>query len=292
MQLPKLRCRNPRRDRRARRARRRSAPPPGDGRRVFAAALAVAALVLAGSTAAEPVAFATARPMDLANPEPRWVAVRFEVSPAEQPGRIDAVYSRALTGWLESEDDTHSRVTISGPTIESHLVAAEEPIPGSFSDFVWSFDRRTGHVRSATMEGVVMRTLDWGIARTRARVRLRFRMDTLRAAGFRAPRRVLGQPVSYFCDPDSRNDCVRVRPRRYDPATGYVNAVGTIEVENPVLGMRTFSSLGEATFHEVDAPGDAIDAASEATDAPGDAIGALGDEARAPGLSAGLHSAR
>jgi hypothetical protein len=241
------------------------------GRRALALVAVLAGLAVGGVARAAP-------PMDLANAEPRWVEVRFEISPAEHPGRTDAVYSRPLSAWLEPEaDDARLRVTISGPTVESHLVAEQEPVPGSFSDFVWSFDRSTGHVHSATVEGIVIRTLDWGIARTRARARLRFRMDTLRAAGFRTPRSVLGQPVSYFCDPDARDDCVRVRPHRYDRATGYVNAVGPIEVENPVLGMRTFSTLGEARFHEIEAtaaddgaPGDALTAADDG--APGDAL--------------------
>jgi len=214
-----------------------------------------AALVALVAAAPVALAAAAAEPMDLANPEPRWVAVRFEVSPAEEPGRIDAVYGPPVTAWLEPEDDAAwLRVTIPGHAVESHIVAGHHPVPGTFSDFVWRFDRPTGNVQSATMEGIVVRTLDWGLARTRTNLRLRFHMDTLHAAGFREPRRVLGQSVSYFCDPDARDDCVRVRPRRYDPVTGYVNAVGSIDVENAVLGVRTFSTLGEAMFSELDAP--------------------------------------
>jgi len=229
--------------------RRRRAGRTDRGSRRLRLAAALVAVAAAASSSADP--------MDLANAEPRWVTVRFEVSPAEEPGRTDAVYGPPLSAWAEPEPDAaRLRVTIPGRAVETHLVAGHDPVPGTFSDFVWSFDRATGHVHSATVEGTVVRTLDWGVARTRAKARLRFRMDTLHAAGFRTPRRVLGQPVSYFCDPDARDDCVRVRPHRYDPATGYVNAVGPIEVENPVLGMRTFSTLGEARFSELEAPDD------------------------------------
>ena len=42
--------------------------------------LALMALLLAAPAAAEP--------MDLSNPEARWVAVRFEVSPEDRPGQV------------------------------------------------------------------------------------------------------------------------------------------------------------------------------------------------------------
>jgi len=175
-------------------------------RRVMRVATLTGALawpvLAAGPGGAEPAGPAAARstdlssaPMDLSNAEPRRVAVRFEVSPAEHPGRTDSVYTPPLAAWLEPEQRAaRLRVTIPGPTVEAHLVAGHEPVPGSFSDFVWSFDPATGHVHSATVHGRVVRTLDWGLARTRARARLRFRMDTLGTAGFRAPHRVLASP--------------------------------------------------------------------------------------------------
>jgi len=211
------------------------------------AVLAATLIALGGPAAAEP--------MDLGNAQARWVTVRFEISPAELPGQFDSVYGPPLTAWLEAEaGTTRMRLTIPGAAVEANLVDQEDPIPGSFSDFVWTFDAETGHVHSAAVEGTVMRTLDWGLVTTRTKARLRFQMDTLRSAGYRKPRSVLGQPVNYFCDPEARRDCTQVRPRRYDPVTGYVNAVGPIEVENTVLGVRTFSTLGEAVFSEREAP--------------------------------------
>ena len=41
-------------------------------------------------------AAATAEPMALSDPEPRWVQVRYEVSPWERPGQTDSVYSPPL----------------------------------------------------------------------------------------------------------------------------------------------------------------------------------------------------
>lgn len=229
--------------------------------RQLAAPLCLLAVTLAAK--------ATAAPMDLSDATPRWVAVRFETSPAEQPARTDVVYGPPLAAWLEPEaEGARVRVAIPGHEVETRLVADHEPVPGTFSDFVWSFDPATGDVRS-TMDGTVMRTLHWGIAHLRTQAQLHFRMDTLHVAGFRKPRRLLGQSVVDYCDPDAQRDCVRVRPRRYDPATGYVNAVGPIEVENALIGVRTFSTLGEAIFSERDgSQEDGHDSAPEVASGP------------------------
>ena len=211
-------------------------------------------IALVGLAWLAPSGPAAAEPMDLRNAEARFVTVRFETSPAELPGQFDAVYGVPLTAWLEPEPGTtRMRLTIPADAVERHLLGRQEPIPGSFSDFVWTFDAETGHVHSARVEGSVICHLDWGLVTSRAKARLRFEMDTFRTAGYRKPRSVLGQPVNSFCDPDEHGDCQRVSPLPYDPTTGYVNAVGPIDVENAVLGMRTFSTIGEAVFSDREA---------------------------------------
>lgn len=209
-----------------------------------------AALWIAGWLLASPLA--AAEPVDLGNREPRWIWIRFEVSPPDQPASTDARYSPPQSAWLEpTEDGAALRVTLPGATVESQLLASEEPVAGSFSDFRWSIDPGTGHVLSATLEGTVMRRLDFGIATARVPAKLRFEMSTLRPAGFRSKRRLLGQPVNRYCVPDPSSDCVAVPPRRYDPATGYVNAVGSVAIDSRIMRLTTFSTLGEARLSEV-----------------------------------------
>ena len=62
---------------------------------------------------------ALAEPMDLRDPEPRWVQVRFELSPSDQPGQTDTVYSPPFAAWLESgERPGEVSVTVDGRTVE------------------------------------------------------------------------------------------------------------------------------------------------------------------------------
>ena len=220
---------------------------------------------------------AAAEPMDLTNAKARWVSIRFEMSPPGQPGQTNAVYIAPIQAWLEPADDSpHRRVIIARDVVEARLLEGYDPVPGTFSDYVWAFDAETGHVLSAALAGTVNRTLDWGIVRTHVKAKVSFRMDTLGSAGYRKPRSFLGQPVNYFCEPGSSEGCVAVAAQRYDAATGYVNAVGTIEVESLIKRLRTFSTIGEAIFSEID--------------------GDVGSEPRpqraASGVSAVVHTAR
>ncbi len=196
---------------------------------------------------------ATAEPMDLGNPDARWVSVRFEVSPADRPGQIDTVYSDRIVARLEpGKHAGRVELTISGRAVEDQLLREHDPVPGSFSDFVWSFDAATGHVLSATVSGTLIRSLDLGLWTSQLEARVRFEMDTRRIAGFRGARRLLGQRVHHFCLPNPAEECHPVNASAYDSATGYVNAVGHVDVETRLMQLRTFSSLGEAIFSELD----------------------------------------
>ncbi len=196
---------------------------------------------------------AQAEPVDLANATPRWVWVRFEISPPELPGQTDAQYTSPQAAWFEPSDDgAEVRMTVSGSTVESDLLAHQDPVAGSFSDFRWSIDPRTGHVLSATLEGEVVRHLDFGVAKAKVPAKVRFEMSTLRAAGFRSTRRILGETVNRYCTPPGARSCTAVEPRQYDPETGYVNAVGSVQVDSRIMRLKTFSTLGEARLSEMD----------------------------------------
>jgi hypothetical protein len=198
---------------------------------------------------------AAAQPMNLADGRPRWVTVRFEVSPAEAPGRTDSVYSPPVAAWLEPADEPGQlRVRIRGRDVEAQLLARERPIPGSFSDFVWIFDAASGEVRSATLSGTVLRTVGLGPAHWTVAAHIRARMDTRQAVGFTAPAGMLGLDVWRACTDPSQGDCTLVEPRPYDPASGYVNAVGEIAADSALVETHAFSPLGEAIFSEAAAP--------------------------------------
>jgi len=209
--------------------------------------------LLVGVLASAPVA---GEPLDLRDPEPRWVAVRFEISPREHPEQTRSRFTPPLLGRLgPAQQAGEVRIAVDAHAIETHLFPGQDPAPGSFSDFVWIFDSETGHVRSATLAGTLFHRVGWGLASWRTETRFDARMDTLGAAGFQADR-VLGEPYARLCDGPA-GQCTLVEPQVYDPATGYVNAVGRITAHNGALSIDSFSPLGEAIFSEIGDPFDA-----------------------------------
>jgi hypothetical protein len=204
------------------------------------------------ATTLEPLQ-ALAEPMDLRDPEPRWVQVRFELSPPDRPGQTDTVYSPPFAAWLEpGERLGEVRVTVDGRTVEQHLLPNYEPRPRSFSDFVWIFDVETGHVRSAKVSGAVFRRLRLGPASWKVTARISVEMNTGSDAGFTQPAHLLGQRVHRFCAAADSGPCILVPARPYDPITGYVNAVGAIGASSGPVRFESFSPLGEAIFSELD----------------------------------------
>jgi len=192
-------------------------------------------------------------PLDLDDRTPREIAVRFEVSPRGEPGVLDRIYTDVLPARLEPDRTPGIvRLVIEGAVVEQSLLRARNPKPHSFSDFVWRVDAATGHVLQASLQGTLIETLDWGIARRPIEAHIRVRMSTRESGvGFRAPRYVLGQRLFRHCDARSERHCTAVRPVPFERRSGYVNAVGVIEVESAFgVGARTFSPLGEAVFLE------------------------------------------
>lgn len=205
--------------------------------------------MLAGALCTALAGAASGSPLQLTNPQPRWVLVRFEISPPPHPGRTDAVYSRPFAAWFEpSEAPGVMTVRVAGRVVEQHLLRGQQAVSGSFSDFIWHFDSASGHVLEATVDGRLVRELGWGIA---VEAPMRVRMGTLEDAGFEAPRSLLGNQYHAYCRVAADDGCTRVLPRAYQPETGYVNAVGDIVVSSGPLRVHSFSPLGEARFLEL-----------------------------------------
>jgi hypothetical protein len=194
---------------------------------------------------------ARGHPLDLADPSPRWVQVRFETSPADDPGRLRGAFGPRLRAWLEPAAEAGQvRVTLPAREVEERLFVGERVVPGSFGDFVWTFDAASGHVLGASLAGRLVRTLDWGLMRTDAEVDIQVELDTLRATGYAPARRRLGNTVFALCAP-AQPGCTAVPHAPLDPRSGYVNAVGSISARALRIRAVSFSPLGEAVFSEM-----------------------------------------
>jgi len=198
---------------------------------------------------------APAQPMHLDDPRPRWVSVRFETSPEDQPGLLDRRYGEALPAWLEPDREAgRVRVTIPARWVESRLLADQGARAGSFSDFTWRFDARTGDVISASLSGRLRRRVGLGLFGFDTEVEIQTELTTLAPAGFHSPEQLLGQRIFAYCDPRQDAACTPVPPVPYDPRTGYVNAVGFVSGRTARVTTRSFSPLGEARFSELEIP--------------------------------------
>ena len=196
---------------------------------------------------------AQASPLDLGDPTPRWIEVRFEVSPHEAPGRLDQVWGavrRARFAYSAEEGVIRIRVP-ADELVEQLRSTGADPIEGSFSDFVWTLDPHTGHVLEAEMSGQLRETFHLGFLRSSAIVDIRVEMTTHRPAGYRPPRNVMGQSAHAYCvGPAAPGECTVVEPSRFDPQRGYVNAVGSLRAATRLAELQTFSPLGEVLFTE------------------------------------------
>jgi len=207
-----------------------------------------------------------AAPLDLLDPTPRWVEVRFEVSPAEAPGQLDAAWSQSRRAYFEAVPESATiRIRIPAAEIEAHLRSTgTESIPGSFSEFIWTLDPLTGHVVHAAFSGRVRERFTVGFFQASTLVDIRVEMTTQAVGGFRGPRGLFGRRTHAFCSPaPSQADCVAVAPVRFDPLSGYINAVGSLHVATPLARIRTFSPPGEVQFSETN--GRTIESAASGT---------------------------
>lgn len=215
---------------------------------VIASRLSICLLAMSGD--------ADGAPLDLGDVRPRGIEVRFEISPSDEPGRLDSSWSPPRPARLEpTEDPAHVRIRIAAAEMEDHLRSTGTAVvPGTFSDFVWTLDRSSGHVLDARLEGRIEERLSIGLLETRVPVRIHVDMSTTDTAGYRRKRAPFGIETHDFCSPGAgEGPCIAVAGRRYDAARGYVNAVGSIRASTPMVEVRAFSPLGEARFSEPDA---------------------------------------
>lgn len=220
-----------------------------------ALSLARTALAVAFATVTFGVAARASEPMDLGDPRPRPVSVRFETSPSDQPGRLASLYTDAVPAWLEPGDlPGQVRVTIAGEVVETRWFHHQRLRRGSFSDYVWIFDAATGDVVSAHLRGTLVRSFDFGVFQSDIETEIETELTTRSRAGFEPGRLRLGQLVFPFCLRDG-GDCTIVAPVRYDRQTGYVNAVGALVGRAMGAAARSFSPLGEAIFAEAEVEG-------------------------------------
>jgi len=202
------------------------------------------------------VAATTARgePLDLRDPRPRAITVRFENSPADAPDRLADTFTAEIPARFEPDPATgYVRARITGYDVE-HGYFQDQPLrPGSFSDYVWTFDPQSGDVVSASLSGTFVRRFDLGVVVKEVDTHFEATLSTMREAGFESARRLFGQLMFPLCEQPAR-DCRMVRAARYNPRTGYVNAVGFLGASALGVSVRTFASIGEAIFSEQAAP--------------------------------------
>ncbi len=194
-----------------------------------------------------------AAPVDLRDPTSRRIQVEFEISPPDQPGRLNGFWSPVRVAYLRTDPERRTvEIRIPAVEIEAHLRSTgTDAVPGTFSDFRWVLDRETGEVVRATLSGRIREHLVLGPIRSSALVDIFVDMTTRTDSGYRPARGLLGRETHLHCVPSRDSDrCTAVVPIPYDPTDGYVNAVGSLLVATPIIRVRAFSPLGEARFSE------------------------------------------
>lgn len=239
-----------------------------------------------------------AEPVDFLDPTPRWIEASFEVSPRDKPSQTDTIYTPKIRAWLEAADRSgQMKVTVDRRDVEGVLLADDDPVAGSFSDFVWIFDAVTGEVISATLSGTLTTELDWGLFGSKVKTQIQADMATNRVGGVMKPRRWLGQMLFGYCGHEDGQRCTVVAASSYDAASGYVNAIGDLSVRFGDVTLHTFSPLGEAVFSEVEPQNATVPPLSDSYSvgrATVTSVGAVGqpDWTSVSAVSAGPPSAR
>jgi hypothetical protein len=198
-------------------------------------------------------AWASASPLDLADPTPRWIEVRFEVSPADEPGSIDRAWSPYRRAWLRPAVGNGAiEIRVPPEEVEAQLRSTgTDTVEGSFSAFVWRLDRDTGHVLDAGLTGRVREQVQLGPFRRTTEVAIDVAMTTVARAGYVSSSGALGIETHAWCEPTTRpTRCKEVPAVPFDRTRGYVNAVGMLRASAGVFELRAFSPLGEVEFRE------------------------------------------
>ena len=188
--------------------------------------------------------------LDLRNPTPRAIRVTFEDSGPAFPGVLNQKYGQPVRGWfVPGPGRGQALVRIPGSEME-RIVTNYEPVPGSFSDFVWIFDTVTGHVLTASFAGIVKSKLRWGFLESEVETSIVMDLGTRTQGGFLTPVERFGHVIFAFCK-EASPECRQVPPMALDADSGYVNAVGYVNA-TAIGGLETtsYSPMGEAMFQE------------------------------------------
>ena len=208
------------------------------------ATLVAIAFLLAGIGRATAV-----QPMDLANPEARWVSVQVVTT---SPGDPHPRLSPPARAWYELGPQAGERlITVPGSEVEAVLFADRSPVDRSFSDFVWILDAESGHVSAASFSGRVHEPVEIGPLRTAAQVSIAVLLSTHMPGGYQRPRRIAGRTVIGYCADSGRPDCSGVAGAVYDAESGWVRANGAVCASWRSLRTLAYTSLGHARFAEL-----------------------------------------
>ena len=200
--------------------------------------------------------------MSLSNPSARPVFAQFALLDADTPEGVDELFSQPfLAHHGPASAAGQFTVTVPGDVVEK-LMSSHNAEPGSFSEFVWTFDSATGEVLSAAVSGILNQKLDLGILDTEVDAIIEIHMDTLVPAGEGKPRNLMGHRISKFCDAAANENCQLIEPVDYDTRTGLVQAVGSLSARTRFTTTQTIAPLGKAIFSEV--PEDRLGAAKSA----------------------------
>ncbi|MCA9512302.1 MAG: hypothetical protein R3E88_10275 [Myxococcota bacterium] len=202
-------------------------------------------LIVAAAASAQ-----TPRPMDLANPAARWVAVRALVAPSDA---ADGRLSPPARAWYEPGATPGERVvSVPGPEVERVFFADRKAVASSFSDFVWVLDAASGHVLAASFSGAIDEPVEIGPLHTSVEVSIAASFSTRMPGGYRRPHRIAGRSVIAYCADARHRDCTAVATAAYDPESGRVRANGAVCATWRSLRTLAYTSLGQAWFTELE----------------------------------------
>jgi hypothetical protein len=206
-------------------------------------------LVTTGLLVAGAARATTFQPMDLTNPEARWVTVRALIASSDAThGRL----SQPVRAWYGPGATPRERVVIiPGSEVERVFFADRNAVERSFSDFVWTFDAATGDVISASFSGAVSEPIRIGPIRTSVEVSIAAFFSTRMPGGYEKPHRIAGRDVISYCADVRQPDCTGVATAVYDPESGWVRANGAVCATWRSLRTLAYTSLGQARFSEL-----------------------------------------
>ncbi|MCH2172833.1 hypothetical protein MK489_18815 [Myxococcota bacterium] len=213
----------------------------------------------------EPVA---AEPLKLSDREARSVGARFEEPfdpDGDQPRRG---MSRVYQASLSFDSKGHAVISVPGRVVED-LLKDSHPKAGSFSDFVWIIDPKTGEVASAHVSGILEQHAKIGFIDKAIDAKIDIQMSTRAAGGEGSVTKRFGRKIRPYCEAGSKvADCELIQPIPYDPATGKVLAVGALTASAAFVKVVTLAPLGRAEFSEGSAGAGDPESSSNAPSSP------------------------